>query len=136
MPPVVGYGYFLESPNVSPPLACFEMKLTFHDVMKLKNVIKVKKYFDQHCCVACLKHLFLSRYKRPPPPPLLFVSPPKIPYKGCRSPGLIIGSLVRIHFLWLKDAPRNDQYLHFFVLWVRRYPNHSDNAVVVFFLSH
>jgi len=43
----------------SPPQACIEMNSIFYDVlMQLKKVSQFKKYFDQHCFVACFETLF------------------------------------------------------------------------------
>ena len=44
-------------PNISPCLACIAMNSTFYEVLKPKKVIKFKKYFDQHCNVACFETL-------------------------------------------------------------------------------
>ena len=58
---------------ISHLLVCTEMSSTFYDVLKVKKVIKFKKYFEQQFCVACFETLFFSPVRKPLP---LNISPP------------------------------------------------------------
>ena len=48
--------------------------MSFYDVLKLKKVIKFKKYFEQHFCVACFETPFFKSSQKALP---LNIGPPK-----------------------------------------------------------
>ena len=60
-------------PGYKTPLACSEMYLIFYDILKLQKAGKfLKKYFDQHCSVACIEMLYFIRLQAPPLTPQVF----------------------------------------------------------------